>query len=367
MRPTDRAVRSSCIPARTVKIAFIPSKEVARSRMCRFLTVVLMFSIASARAANGPVRLASAGSTFIYPILAKWSKEYRSLHPNIEISYDPVGSGHGIARALAGTVDFGASDGPLSDLQVQHAPRKIVHVPVVLGGVVPSYNLPGINRDLRFTPAALAGIYLGAITKWNDPELARANPDIRLPAHEITVIFRTDGSGTTYVWADYLSKVSSTWSKQVGRGTSIRFPVGEGAQFNEGVQKLIKDTPYSIGYLQVTYAVEGHVQTGLVENSNGKFVKGNSSGITDAAAATNMPDDFRVSITNASDPNAYPISSFTWLLVPEHIEDRAKREAITGFLRWVLTDGQKMATPLHYAPLPGEITDRVLKAVDRIQ
>jgi phosphate transport system substrate-binding protein len=337
-------------------------------RRC-FLTVVLLFSIVSARAANGPVRLASAGSTFIYPILAKWSKEYRSLHPNIEISYDPVGSGHGIARALAGTVDFGASDGPLTDLQIQHAPRKIVHVPVVLGGVVPSYNLPGVTRDLRFTPAALAGIYLGTITKWNDPELARVNPNIQLPAHEITVIFRTDGSGTTYVWADYLSKVSPTWNKQVGRGTSIRFPVGVGAQFNEGVQQLIKETPYSIGYLQVTYAVEGHVQTGPVQNSTGEFVKGNSAGITAAAAATatNMPSDFRVSITNSSDSDAYPISSFSWILLPEHIEDRTKRDAIVGFLRWVLTDGQKMATPLHYAPLPGDVADRVLKAVDRIQ
>lgn len=335
--------------------------------MPRFLTAALLLSIASSQAANGPVTLTSAGSTFIYPILAKWSEEYERQHPNIRIMYDPVGSGHGIARTLAGTVDFGASDGPLSDLQVQHAPRKIIHVPVVLGGVVPSYNLPGVTQDLRFTPRALAGIYLGTITKWNDPEIAGANPDIRLPAHEITVIFRTDGSGTTYVWADYLSKVSPTWSKQVGRGTSIRFPVGEGAQFNEGVQKLIQETPYSIGYLQVTYAVEGRVQTGLVENSTGKFVKGDSAGITAAAAATNMPDDFRVSITNASDPNAYPISSFTWLLVPEHIEDRAKRDAITGFLRWVLTDGQKMATPLHYAPLPGKITDQVLKAVGRIQ
>ena len=260
--------------------------------------------------------LTSAGSTFIYPILAKWSEKYESQHPNIRIMYDPVGSGHGIARTLAGTVDFGASDGPLSDLQVQHAPRKLVHVPVVLGGVVPSYNLPGVTQDLRFTSRALAGIYLGTITKWNDPEIARANPDLHLPGHEITVIFRTDGSGTTYVWADYLSKVSSTWSKQVGRGTSVRFPVGEGAQFNEGVQKLIKETPYSIGYLQVTYAEEGHVQTGLVENSTGKFVKGDSAGITAAAAATatHMPADFRVSITNA--PDSECLSDIEFYLAP---------------------------------------------------
>lgn len=337
--------------------------------MRRFLIVVFLFSIGSARAANGPLTLSSAGSTFIYPILTKWSEEYDRQHPNIRIMYDPVGSGHGIARTLAGTVDFGASDGPLTDAQIQHSAREIVHVPVVLGGVVPSYNLPGVTREIRFTPAALAGIYLGIITKWNDPELARANPDIQLPPHEITVIFRTDGSGTTYIWSDYLSKISPGWKKKVGTGTNIRFPIGVGAQFNEGVRDLIKEDPFSIGYLQVTYAVEGHVQYGLVQNATGEFVKGDSAGITAAAArtATDMPSDFRVSITNASDADAYPISSFTWILVPEHVADPAKREAIVNFLRWVLTDGQRFAAPLHYAPLPGDVADRVQKAVDRIR
>ena len=339
----------------------------ARNRV--LLIISLLASLMAAGADNKPITLLSAGSTFIYPILGRWCTEYRKLHPDTQVSYDPVGSGRGISRTLAGTVDFGASDGPLSDLQIQHAQRKIVHVPVVLGGVVPSYNLPGVTRDVRFTPAALAGIYLGTITRWNDPELVRANPDIRLPAHELTVVFRTDGSGTTYVWTDYLSKVNANWSKRVGRGTSIAFPVGVGAQFNEGVQEFIKDRPYSIGYLQVTYAVEGHVQSGLVQNSTGKFARADSAGITAAAAATatDMPDDFRTSITNAADADAYPISSFTWLLVPERIEDRTKRQAITGFLRWVLTDGQKLAAPLHYAPLPGDVVSRVLKAVDRIQ
>lgn len=338
-------------------------------RASRRLLFLALLPAVLAGAANAPVMLVSAGSTFIYPILTKWSKEYRKLHQNVEIAYDPVGSGRGIARTLTGAVDFGASDGPLTDAQIQESRKKIVHIPVVLGGVVPSYNLPGVTRDVRFTPAALAGIYLGTITKWNDPELARANPDLPLPAHEITVIFRTDGSGTTYVWSDYLSKVSPIWKKKVGTGTSIRFPIGVGTQFNEGVRDLIKQDPFSIGYLQVTYAVEGHVQYGLVENSTGKFVKGDSAGITAAAAATatDMPSDFRVSITNASDADAYPISSFTWILVPEHVADSAKREAIVNFLRWVLTDGQRFATPLHYAPLPGDVADRVRKAVDRIQ
>jgi phosphate transport system substrate-binding protein len=319
-------------------------------------------------AATKPITLFSAGSTFIYPILGKWSTEYRKTHP-VQISYEPVGSGHGIGRTLAGTVDFGASDGPLTDEQIQHAQKKIVHVPVVLGAVVPSYNLPGITQPLRFTPAALAGIYLGTITRWNDPGLVRANPGVSLPAHDLTVVFRTDGSGTTYIWTDYLSKVSDDWRKRVGRGTSVAFPVGIGAEYNEGVQDLIKEKPYAIGYLEVTYAIKGRLPFGLVQNSTGQFVRADSGTITAAAAATakNMPDDFRVSITNAADEAAYPLSSFTWLLVPEHIDDQAKRQAITGFLRWVLTDGQQYANALHYAPLPGDVASRVLKAVDRIQ
>lgn len=330
--------------------------------------LLLLASLTAAGADNKPVLLLAAGSTFIYPILGRWCTEYRKLHPQIQISYEPLGSSHGIARTLAGSADFGASDGPLSDLQIQHASRKIVHVPVVLGAVVPSYNLPGVKQEVRFTSAALAEIYLGKITRWNDPELVRVNPDLHLPAHAITVVFRTDGSGTTYIWTDYLSKISQDWGKRVGRGTSVRFPVGVGAEFNEGVRALIKEEPYSIGYLQVTYAAEGHVQTGLVQNSTGKYAKADGAGIVAAAAATatNMPNDFRASITNSADEDAYPISSFTWLLVPEHIDDRNKREAITAFLRWVLTEGQQFAAPLHYAQLPGDVASRVLQAVDRI-
>ncbi len=338
-------------------------------RKRNLLVSLVAVSLAGAAADNKPISLFSAGSTFIYPILGKWCAEYRKLHPEVQVSYEPIGSGHGISRTLAGTVDFGASDGPLSDAQIQHSARKILHVPAVLGAVVPSYNLPGVMQAIRFTPAALAGIYLGTITRWDDPELVRANPGAHLPAHELTVVFRTDSSGTTYIWTDYLTKVSADWSKRVGRGTSVTFPAGMGAQFNEGVQKVIKERPYSIGYLEVTYAVNGHVQAGLVRNASGNFVAGDSAGITAAATAgaKDMPDDFRLSITNATAPDAYPISSFTWLLVPEHIEDRAKKEAITGLLRWVLTDGQKFAAPMHYAPLPGNLVSQALKALDRIQ
>ena len=288
------------------------------------LLAPILTTLMAAGADNKPVILFGAGSTFIYPILARWNLEYHKLHPEFQMSYDPVGSGHGISRTLAGRVDFGASDGPMSDEQIQHAEKRILHFPVVLGGVVPAYNLPGVTQEVRFTAAALAGIFLGTITRWNDPELVRANPGVHLPAHELTVLFRIDGSGTTYVWSDYLSKVSEAWKKRVGTGTSVRFPVGGGAQFNEGVRDLIKQRPYSIGYLQVTYAVEGHVQFGPVQNSTGNFVRADSRGLSAAAAsmALNMPSDFRVSITNSADDDAYPISSYTWILVPEHIEDR---------------------------------------------
>jgi phosphate transport system substrate-binding protein len=335
---------------------------------CSLLLVSLLAALAAA-GADRPITLLSAGSTFIYPILGRWCTEYRKEHPEVQISYDPVGSTHGIARTLAGTADFGASDAPLSDAQIQHAQKRVVHVPVVLGAVVPSYNLPGVTQPLRFTSVALAGIYLGTITRWNDPELVRANPGAQLPAHDLTVVFRTDGSGTTFIWTDYLSKVSDNWRKRVGRGASVAFPVGVGGQFNEGVRDLIKEKPYAIGYLQITYAVQGRIQAGLVQNSTGNFVKADSAGITAAAAATatDMPEDFRASITNAADSKAYPISSFTWLLVPEHIADQTKRQAITGFLRWVLTDGQRFAAPLNYAPLPGDVASRVVKVVDRIQ
>lgn len=337
-------------------------------KSCGLLLMCLLAS-AGAGADDGPITILAAGSTFIYPILGKWCSEYKKLHPEIQISYDPVGSSRGIGRTLAGTVEFGASDGPLSDAQIEHAQKKILHVPVVLGGVVPAYNLPGLTHPLRFTATALAGIFLGTITRWNDSELVRNNPGVALPARDIAVVFRTDGSGTTYVWTDYLSKVSDNWRKRVGRGTSVPFPIGVGAQFNEGVRDVVKENPYSIGYLQVTYAIEGHIQSGLVQNSAGNFIKADSGSITAAATATakDMPADFRVSIANAAGADAYPISSFTWLLVPEHIGDPAKRQAIIGFLRWVLSDGGRFANQLHYAPLPGDVGSRVLKALDRIR
>jgi phosphate transport system substrate-binding protein len=287
--------------------------------------------------------------------------------------HQSIGSGGGIRQVLAGTVDFGASDGPMNDEQLTDAKTKlnteILHFPTVLGADVPSYNIPGIGTDLNFTPEALAGIFLGKITKWNDPELKKANPKVELPDQDIVVVHRSDGSGTTYVWVDYLSKVSAEWKTKVGKGTSVNWPVGLGGKGNEGVSGLIKQTPYSIGYVELIYAVQNKQPYGKVRNSSGTYVKADLVSVTAAAAAAtkNMPDDFRVSITDPAGKAAYPIASFTWLLIPQKIQDEAKRKAITDFLKWMLTQGQGMTESLSYAKLPKEVTAKELKAISKIQ
>jgi phosphate transport system substrate-binding protein len=343
----------------------------------RWIAVVMALAAASSCSQEGhqakkqpeEIRITGSGSTFIYPLMGAWMKAYRTTHPQITFWYDPVGSGKGARQTLAGTVDFGASDGPVGDAALHGANVKVVQIPVTLGAVVPAYNLPSITGEIRFTGTALAEIYLGKIRKWNDPQIARANPRLALPNHDIDVLFRLDDSGTTYVWTDYLSKIDSEWNERVGRGTHVTFPTGSGANFNEGVVELIKQTPYALGYLQLTYAIQNHVPYGRVQNAAGAFVKAESASITAASAATasEMPDDFRVSITNAADADAFPISSFTWLLIPDGIADPAKKNAIMGFLRWILSDGQDMATPLHYAPLPADVARKVQHAIDRIQ
>ncbi len=334
------------------------------------LVIVLVCSAASANVCSAfdSVRLTGTGSTFIHPILSKWTKEYGQLHPEVEIYYEALGSGKGLSRTLAGLVDFGGSDGPATDQQLAHARVKVMHIPVTIGAVVPAYNLPGVREEVRFTGAALAGIFMGKIKKWNDPILMRSNPQIQLPDKEIYVVSRLDSSGTTYIWTDYLSKISPEWNRQLGRGTQILFPVGNGTQFNQGVVASIKQHAYSIGYLQTTYAIDNQISFGLVENASGVFVRATVRSITAAAAAVpRIPADFRVSITNAPGTEAYPVSSFTWLLVPCKIEDPAKKKALVDFLRWVLTKGQEMATPLHYAPLPADVAAQVLQTVDEIE
>ncbi len=308
-----------------------------------------------------------AGATFPYPIYAKWFDEYRKINPQAQINYQSIGSGGGIRQLQAGTVDFGASDSPMTDEQLSQANGKVLHFPTVLGAVVTTYNVPGVKQELTFTPEALAGIFLGTITRWNDPELARANPGVRLPANNIVVIHRSDGSGTTFVWTDYLSKANAAWKSKVGAGNSVNWPAGLGAKGNEGVAGLVKQTPNAIGYVELVYAIQNKMSYGKIRNAAGTLVKADLKGVTAAAASAVVPADFRVSITNAPGKDAYPISSFTWLLVPARIQNAQKRKIITDFLRWMLADGQKLAEPLGYAPLPKAVVEKELKAISLVQ
>lgn len=323
--------------------------------------------------AQNPLLINGAGATFPAPIYSKWFDLYHQKNGAIQFNYQPVGSGAGIKQMTDGTVDFGATDGPMNDEQIQAFQGKrgyeILHFPTVLGAVVPTYNVPGITVALNFTPEALAGIYLGKITKWNDPAIAGANKGVNLPAQDIVVIHRSDGSGTTYVWTDYLSKVSDEWKSKVSKSTSVNWPVGLGGKGNEGVTGLIKQTPDSIGYVELIYAVQNNVPYGAVKNSAGSFLKADLASVNAAAAgaAKDVPADFRVSITNAPGKTAYPISSFTWLLIPTKIQDAAKRDAIKGFLKWMLTDGQAYAEQLSYAKLPKEVVEKELKAISKVQ
>ena len=324
-------------------------------------------------AAQNPLLINGAGATFPYPIYSKWFDVYHGKNPSIQFNYQSVGSGAGIKQVTEGTVDFGATDGPMSDEQMKAFQDKrktsILHFPTVLGAAVPTYNVPGVSSSLNFTPEALAGIFLGKITKWNDPAIAGPNKGVNLPANDIVVVHRSDGSGTTYIWTDFLSKVSDEWKSKVSRATSVNWPVGLGGKGNEGVTGLIKQTPNSIGYVELIYAVQNNVTYGAVKNSAGAFVKADLASVSAAAAgaAKEMPDDFRVSITNAPGKTAYPISSFTWLLIPAKIDDAGKRDAIKGFLKWMVSDGQGYAEALSYAKLPKEVAQKVEKAINNVQ
>jgi phosphate transport system substrate-binding protein len=311
----------------------------------------------------------AAGATFPAPIYQKWFEEYRKAHPDVQINYQSVGSGAGIQQLTQGTVDFGASDMPMTDDQISKITKfKVLHFPTVLGGVVPVYNIPGVTGEFKFTGDTLAGIFLGTIKKWNDPALKKDNPGVNLPNEDITVVHRSDGSGTSFVWSDYLSKVSPEWKSKVGASTSVNWPVGLGGKGNEGVAGLVKQTPSSIGYVELIYAVGNKMGYGLVRNAAGTFVKADFNTVSDAAAgaAKNMPEDFRVSITNAPGKNAYPISTFTWLLIPNKL-DGVKKTALTGFLKWMLTSGQQDAQGMSYAPLPKPVVAKEEKQIASIQ
>ena len=320
--------------------------------------------------AQNALLINGAGATFPAPIYSKWFDEYHKANGS-QINYQPVGSGAGIRQVTDGTVDFGASDGPMNDDQLKQASVPILHFPTVLGAAVPSYNVPGVQTDLNFTPEALAGIFLGKVSKWNDPAIVSANPGVKLPNSDIVLVHRSDGSGTTYIWTDYLSKVSPEWQSKAGKGTSVNWPVGLGGKGNEGVSALIQQTPGSLGYVELIYAIQNKMPYGKVKNSSGAFIKADLAGVSAAAAASakTMPDDFRVSITDPPNTNkaAYPISSFTWLLIPSKFTDAKKRDVVKDFLKWMLTDGQQYCEGLAYAKLPKEVVTKEMKAIAQIQ
>jgi phosphate transport system substrate-binding protein len=331
------------------------------------LRKLALLCLALAVPAVGQTTLNGAGATFPNPMYSKWFSDYHKLHPDIEINYQPIGSGGGIRQVLAQTVDFGASDGPMTDEQLSQAKIKILHIPTVLGADVPAYNVPGVNQELKFTPDVLADIFLGKISSWNDPRIMSANPGVKLPAQPIIVIHRSEGSGTTYIFTDYLSKVSPDWASGPGKGASVKWPVGLGGKGNEGVAGLIRQMEGSIGYIELIYAVQNKISYGVVKNASGNFVKASLDSVTAAAAAVpKMPADFRVSITNAPGKDSYPISSFTWLLIPVQSKDAAKGKIIVGFLNWMLDDGQKMTADLSYAPLPPSVADKVRTAIQQV-
>jgi phosphate transport system substrate-binding protein len=314
------------------------------------------------------MQINGAGATFPYPIYSKWFSEYNKMHSNVQINYQSIGSGGGIQQITKETVFFGATDGPMNEDQLKAAPGPIMHFPMVLGAVVPVFNVQGVT-DLKFTGQVLADIYLGKITKWNDPAIAKLNAGAKLPPSDITVVHRSDGSGTTFIWVDFMSKLSPEWKTKVGVATSVNWPTGVGGKGNEGVAGLVSQTPGSIGYVELIYALQNKISFGSVQNAAGEFLKASLQGVTAAAAgaSANMPDDFRVSITNAAGKGVYPISSFTWLLLYENPKDKAQAKTMVDFVKWAITDGQKFCAELGYAPLPDSVVKKEMAALAKIK
>lgn len=336
---------------------------------CALIVLVTSFACGGGPGGtNGNVSLQGAGATFPNPLYQKWLSEYGKLHANIRIDYQSIGSGGGIKQLKEQTVDFGASDAPMKDEDLKTAPGEILHIPTVLGAVIATYNLPGLNQPLRFSPDVLADIYLGKITKWNDARITADNPGQTLPANDITVVYRSDGSGTSAVFTDYLSKVSPEWKEKVGTGTSPRWPVGLGAKGNEGVTGQVKNTPNTIGYVELAYAVQNKLPVAHIKNAGGAFVEPTIESVTAAASASagSTPDDLRVSITNATGAQAYPIASYTYILVYKEQRDAAKGKALVDFLWWGIHDGEAFAKDLQYAPLPPDIVSRAEAKINSI-
>jgi len=330
--------------------------------------VLLLVCVLLAMPVLSQTTLNGAGATFPYPIYSKWFSEYRKLHSEVQINYQSIGSGGGIRQVTAGTVDFGASDMPMSDKQLAEFKGKILNLPTVLGAVVPAYNVPSVTEELKFTPEALSGIFLGKISKWNDKAIASANPGVNLPNNDIILVHRSDGSGTSFIFTDYLSKVSPEWKSSVGADTSVKWPIGMGGKGNEGVAGMIRQLQGSIGYVELIYALQNKIPYGSVRNASGNFVRASLESVTAAAAsAPKMPADFRVSITNAPGKDAYPISSFTWLLIPVQSKNPANGKILSDFLTWMLTEGQQMTSALSYAPLPENVVTKEKEAIKQIK
>jgi len=334
-----------------------------------FSVVVLAFGGCNpGGSGSGTVTLQGAGATFPNPLYQKWLSEYGKLHPNVRIDYQSIGSGGGIKQLKEQTVDFGASDSPMKDEDLKSAPGEVLHIPTVLGAVVITYNLQGVSQALRFSPEVVADIFLGKIKKWNDPKIAADNPGVTLPTTDITVVHRSDGSGTSAVFTDYLSKVSSEWKDKVGAGTSPSWPTGIGGKGNEGVTGQVKNTPNTIGYVELAYAVQNKLPVAQIKNASGNFIAPSIDGVTAAAAASaaNTPDDLRVSITNAAGPDAYPISSYTYILVYKNQKDAGKGKTLVDFLWWGIHEGENYAKDLQYAPLPDDIVKRAEAKINSI-
>jgi phosphate transport system substrate-binding protein len=333
-----------------------------KSKLIAAVVTVMMAGVAVAQNIN------AAGATFPEPIYNKWFIEYAKDHPSVHINYQPIGSGGGIRQVSDGTVDFGASDATMTDEQIAQAKVKVMALPTVLGAVVPIYNLP-VSKPLNFSGDVIADIYLGKITKWNDPRIAKDNPGVNLPDKAILPVYRSDGSGTTFIFTDYLSKVNPDWASRVGKNSSVKWPAGIGAVKSEGVSGMVRQTPGAFGYVELTYALSNHIEYGAVKNSAGKFLLGTADGATAAAAASakNMPADYRVSITNAPGPDSYPISSFTWLLIPRQFADPAKGAAVKGFLSWMLDHGESEAAAMYYAALPAQVQAMERKTITMVK
>jgi phosphate transport system substrate-binding protein len=340
--------------------------EALRGEIVKKTLVAIAFLVFAWSAAQAQ-KLTGAGATFPAAIYAKWFTEYSAAHPGVEINYQPIGSGGGIRQVTSGLVDFGASDMPMTDEMLKDSKVKLVHIPTVLGAVVPAFNLPGVD-NVRFSGEVLADIYLGKITNWNDARIAKDNPGAKLPDQKIIVVHRSDGSGTSFIFTDYLSKVSKDWANGPGKGPSPNWPVGVGGKGNEGVAGLVRQLPGAIGYIELFYALQNHITFGEIQNASGNWVKASLDGVTEAAASVkNMPADFRVSITNAPGANAYPISSFTYLLIPEKTADPAKAKVLKDLLSWCIKSGESEVTGLSYAPLPQNVADKVLTKIYSLQ